>query len=121
MRRLAWCLPLCLFSCSLTPDGPSSRDGLSSDHPSPASHPCAPRAGDGKQPVSRKELERLARTDPVAFLEKCLERYDREVRGYRVTLVKQERLRGRLGPKERIEACFREEPFSVRMDWKEGG
>ena len=56
----------------------------------------------------------------MAFLEESLNRYDRDVRGYRVTLVKQEYLEGKVQPVERIEASFQEKPFSVLMDWKEG-
>jgi hypothetical protein len=69
---------------------------------------------------SNAEMEKLAQTDPIAFLENCLRRYDREVKSYRVTLQKQERLGGTLQGTEVIEACFREEPFSVRMDWVKG-
>lgn len=65
-------------------------------------------------------MEQLARTDPIAFLQRSLERYDREVAGYRAVLVKQERIAGRLGPVEHVAVCFRERPFSVRMDWTKG-
>src|SRR5262245_31923320 len=32
------------------------------------------------------EMEKLARTDPLAFLENCLRRYRRDVQGYRLTM-----------------------------------
>ncbi len=67
---------------------------------------------------SAEQLESLARTDPPAFLRACLLRYRKEVRGYRATLVKQERLKGKLGPVETIAVAFREEPFSVLLVWK---
>jgi hypothetical protein len=65
-------------------------------------------------------MARLAKTDPVAFLEWALIRYDREVKGYSCLLIKQERLHGELHPREKIEVLFREKPFSVFMAWKEG-
>jgi hypothetical protein len=64
--------------------------------------------------------EALPYPDPVVFLEKCLERYDREVRAYTVTLKKQERIQGKLRSPERIEAVFRESPFSVYFHWLSG-
>jgi hypothetical protein len=65
-------------------------------------------------------MEKLVRDDPIAFLEHAISHYDREVKGYRATLLKHERIKGKLRPAERIEVCFREKPFSVLMDWKEG-
>jgi hypothetical protein len=67
---------------------------------------------------SPDQLEQLARTDPVAFLRTCLLRYRKEVHGYRATLVKQERIAGKLGRPETIAVAFREEPFSVLLAWK---
>jgi hypothetical protein len=75
---------------------------------------------DGSALPDAAGLERLARTDPLAFLEVCLRRYDREVRGYRATLRMQERLRGKEPRPEVIDVCFREEPFSVLLQWREG-
>jgi hypothetical protein len=64
--------------------------------------------------------EPLPDPDPVIFLEKCLRRYNREVRGYSVTMRKQERIRGRLHAPEKIDALFRERPFSVYFHWLTG-
>jgi hypothetical protein len=63
----------------------------------------------------------LAKTDPIAFLEWTLIRYDREVKGYSCLLIKQERLRGALQDREKIEVLFKDKPLSVLMTWKEGG
>jgi hypothetical protein len=65
-------------------------------------------------------LEALARKDAVAFLEKCLLRYDREVKGYSLTMQKQERIEGKLQKKEVIDVHFKEGPHSVFMRWREG-
>ena len=77
-------------------------------------------ADDGAALPNDVRLVRLAETDPVAFLEGCLRRYDREIKGYHCILHKQERLDGTLQPSEEIACDFREEPFSVLMDWKRG-
>ncbi|MFO0880548.1 MAG: DUF1571 domain-containing protein [Gemmataceae bacterium] len=70
--------------------------------------------------ISAEEMPRLAATDPIAFVEQCLARYDRDVHSYRCQLTKQERVRGKLGQREQIQACFREKPFSVRLEWAKG-
>jgi hypothetical protein len=49
-----------------------------------------------------------------------LKRYNREVKGYRCILQKQEFIDGKLYPTEVMEVCFREKPHSVYMAWKEG-
>ena len=63
------------------------------------------------------KMERLAKEDPVAFLESCLRRYGRTVKGYTCTLQKQERLNGKLERREEMEVAFREQPFSVYLRW----
>jgi hypothetical protein len=70
--------------------------------------------------LARAEMVKLIDADPVAFLTRVVERYDREVQGYRCTLEKQERVGGTLKPVEVVACWFREKPFSVRMDWKKG-
>lgn len=66
------------------------------------------------------EMEKLAKSDPVAFLDKCLDRYRREVKGYQAIFHKQERIGGKLNRPEEIEVFFRENPHSVCMIWKSG-
>jgi hypothetical protein len=58
--------------------------------------------------------------DPLTFMQKCLQRYDREVKGYNCILEKQERVAGSLHPREIVQAHFREKPFSVLMKWLKG-
>ncbi|HEY1378492.1 MAG TPA: DUF1571 domain-containing protein, partial [Gemmataceae bacterium] len=67
---------------------------------------------------SADRLESLAWSDAPAFLRAALLRYRKEVRGYRATLVKQERLNGKLGPTETIAVAFREDPFTVLLAWQ---
>ncbi len=106
MRRLLFCLPLCLL---MSPSGPHRA--------APSGPALADVADDGGALPTEARMKRLAETDPVAFLEACIRRYDREVKGYHCVLYKQERLEGALQPTEEIACDFREEPFSVRMDW----
>jgi hypothetical protein len=70
---------------------------------------------------SQDEMERLARTNPVGFLQAALRRYQREnIQGYTLTLHKQENTGGRLNPPEVIEVAFRAKPHSVFFKWVEG-
>jgi hypothetical protein len=75
---------------------------------------------DGAALPDNAAMTRLAKEGPIRFLENCLKRCDREVHGYRCTLVKQERLEGKLQRSEVTAIAFREKPFSVLMEWKQG-
>jgi hypothetical protein len=68
-----------------------------------------------------KGVDFLIHYHPLLFLEMCLERYQQEVTGYSAKLIKRERVGGKLQPLEKVEVFFREEPFSVYMNWLEGG
>jgi hypothetical protein len=111
VRRVLLCLPFCL---ALAQDGPRPPTAPATQSSS------KPASDDGAQLPDAKGLVRLARTDPVEFVEACLRRYGREVKGYRCTLQKQERLGGKLQRSEVMDAAFREDPFSVLLDWQEG-
>jgi hypothetical protein len=110
MRRALFYLPLCclVMAPGRLPSAPRTNETL--ERP----------ADDGKPLPSEAQMKGLAETDPVAFLEACIRRYDREVKGYHCTLHKQERLEGKLQPSEVIDVDFREKPFSVLMGWREG-
>jgi hypothetical protein len=83
--------------------------------------PAAPVAGPPNPAAGPATPEPLPDPDPVAFLEKCLERYDRQgIQGYRALLHKQERIDGRLEPPEEIEVWYRAHPRSVFMHWLQG-
>jgi hypothetical protein len=114
MRRLLLYLPLCLCLIPETPPRPNSSaaDGERA--------PLATVTDDGSPLPDAAGMERLARTDPIAFLENCLRRYDRDVKGYTLTMQKQERIEGKLQRSEIIAVQFRGDPFSVLFDWKEG-
>ncbi len=117
MRRFLYFLPLLLaLGCTLAPDN-SSRHA-----PPPEDSKPAP-AVDNTKPTRRldkADMEKLARTDPIAFVKECIQRYDREVHGYRCILDKVERVQGELHDREVVRCSFREKPFSVLMEWQKG-
>jgi hypothetical protein len=110
MRRVFACLPVILVFTQTAPYAPTR------------AHSSEPRAAaeDRSALPNKAEMERLARTRPVEFLEQCLRYYERNVQGYTTVMRKQERLEGKLQRSEVIEVAFRERPFSVRMHWLEG-
>ena len=61
----------------------------------------------------------LARTNPNAFLQKALVRYQKEVQGYECTFYKRELVQGRMTPLQKIAVRFRDKPFSVFMRWEQ--
>ncbi len=65
--------------------------------------------GEGIKPSSQQAAD---------LIERAIERYQQTVRGYRCTLTRQERVKGRLTPVQTIDVCFRESPRSVRLAWK---
>lgn len=112
MRREWLALVLCLWVSDRRP----SRDESSFDLAAPSFSAVSLEIDkDGTDP-----LEKLARESPLAFLEKSLERYDEEIKGYTLTFLKKERIGGTLQRAEKTEVRFRESPFSVHMRWIEG-
>jgi hypothetical protein len=84
----------------------------------PASVPWAPvydLGANGLYP-----LDALLQYHPLLFLEMCIARYDREVKGYSCTFHKQEFIAEKLQKLEILKVHFREQPFSVFMEWIEG-
>src|SRR6266576_999173 len=72
---------------------------------------------DGKELPEAERLAALAEKDPIAFMEACVKRHGREVKGYTCTMYKQERIKGKLQKPEETDVWFREEPHSVLMKW----
>ena len=80
----------------------------------------------GSPLLSDAEFAELAKADAVAMLDQCVSRYSREVKGFRATLHKRERIGGVLHPKaddplERVKVSVRSEPYAVRMVWETRG
>lgn len=87
--------------------------------PFPAGLPWVPHYQVGSK--GAVPLEYLLHQQPVTFLEMCLERYEREIQSYRLTFLKRERVKGKLQPPEKVAVHYRDKPFSVHMQWLEGG
>ena len=64
-------------------------------------------------------IDRLARTDHVGLLQRCLDHYNRSYTNYTCLFTKQERLDGTLRPPQTVKVRFRDEPFSVAFEWVE--
>jgi len=78
------------------------------------------------QPPARTEpigdpFEAKLRTAPVEFLRELLERYESTVRDYSCTFIKKERVNGRLRAEQEMACLFKEDPFSVHMNWVRPG
>jgi len=90
----------------------------------PEKHALVDVKDKGEKLPDNARMEELAKKDPIAFLENCLRRYNREVKGYSVTMQKQERIQGTLNKKEIIEVHYKHGPakdgHSVFMRWIEG-
>ncbi|MBY0525990.1 MAG: DUF1571 domain-containing protein [Gemmataceae bacterium] len=111
MHRLLLCLPLCLILGSDRHQEP------------PTSQPDRPTLvlkDDGGALPKPAEMEKLAKNDPLAFLENCLKRYDREVKGFTCVMQKQELIDGKLHPTEVMDVAFRNSPHAVYMEWQQG-
>lgn len=63
-------------------------------------------------------LVALAQADPLAVIRRGIEQCDRELRDYRCTFIKQERVQGKLRDEEQIDVRYRREPKSVFMVWE---
>jgi hypothetical protein len=107
LLSLAAVIPVCLAA------GPSPAPVR------PADRPIVPDRFSKTLRASEEDLEVLARTDPIALLDACRRRAAR-LRGYKATLVKRERVGGRLHDEEVIRTWVRAEPYSVLMIWERG-
>jgi len=115
MRRLLICLPLCLLMA------PSMPDRIAPAPPAAEPRPLVAKADRDTTPLpTAAEMEKLAKDKPVEFLEASLKHYEKNVQGYTLTMQKQERLQGKLHPKEEIEVAFRDDPHSVLLKWVKG-
>jgi hypothetical protein len=61
------------------------------------------------------EIEQMARTRPLQFLQHCWDNYRRTVRDFECTFTKQEMIHGQLLPEQVARVRFLQEPFSVDM------
>jgi hypothetical protein len=68
-------------------------------------------------PEVSAEVIRLAKTDHIALLEYCLAAAQNRYHDYTCTLIKQERIGGRVSNEQEIAVKFLAHPFSVAMKW----
>jgi len=78
-----------------------------------------PFGEDPKIIVEPNRIEDLAKTDHIALLKWSMETYQKRVRDYTGTFLKQERIKGKLKKTEQIAIMFKEKPFSIFMKWEE--
>jgi hypothetical protein len=67
--------------------------------------------------VTEVPLEVIAAKDPIAFIQRAIDQYDRSVRDYTCTFTKKELVCGEMTEEQVMNAMFREKPFSVRLEW----
>ncbi len=84
---------------------------------------CADSNGRTQDPnvvltISQEKLIELAKHDHISLLKLAIKRYEESIEDYIGTFCKQERLRGKLGKEQTIAFKFKEEPYSIYMEWK---
>jgi len=65
------------------------------------------------------KLTDLAKTDHITLLKWSMKKYKQHVHDYQGIFYRRERVNGKLRYKEEIAIKFKEEPFSLLMNWKE--
>lgn len=105
MTRILLCLPFFLFFAFLYPREEVEEKQQGTEIP---------------EAVAADKGTELPEKDVIRFIEKAIERYEKEIKGFRVILTKQERVDGKLRPREVVKADFCEKPHSVLMHWQEG-
>lgn len=111
---------IAFVSASAGPNAePAPRVSHASDRPGPAASIDAGAALVAHVVRPDASPAELARTDPCALIRLAVDRCNREVRDYRCTFHKQERLSGGLTPVQQIEVAFRQQPLSVYMRWEQ--
>ncbi len=122
MQRLLFWLLLCLPLCLLVAPDRYRAINPPPANPSPGTEPMetfATVSDDGAPLPDAAAMRTLAQHDPMSFLEWCIRRCQREVRGCRLMLHKHERIDGQLRLPELIAVDYRVEPFGVLFHWKQ--
>lgn len=63
------------------------------------------------------ENEKHAKRDALGFLKSCRDQYPTRVKDYRCRFIKRELVNGAMTAEQEIDVAYREQPFSVRMNW----
>lgn len=75
----------------------------------------SPAQSSSKEP----SLEEFAQSDPLGFAKHCLDHCRKNVKDYRCTFVKQEKIAGELLDPQVVDVRFRSQPYSVDMEFVE--
>lgn len=69
-------------------------------------------------PAPARTVAALTERDLLELTRRGRQRYEREIRDYCCTFLKQERINGKLRPREEIKVRYREAPTSIYMIWQ---
>ena len=72
------------------------------------------------EPEGVEKAKELARTDHEALLQYCIDTYDAKHQDYSCRLVKHEVIRGKDHGRQEMAVRFKQNPYSVYMEWKKG-
>src|ERR1700732_2296214 len=106
MFRLLTCLLLCL----IVAPAPLPHRQMARLAPATEDPILLSVTDDGSPLPDKDNMGLLAGRNRIAFLENCLRRHGRDVKGYRALLAKHERLEGKLVEPELVRVAFREQP-----------
>lgn len=70
------------------------------------------------QSVSLVQIKEMAVNDHIALLKLAIANFEMNVNDYTGTLIKQERIDGKLSKKQVIDFKFKDKPYSLLMTWK---
>jgi hypothetical protein len=76
------------------------------------------QASADEEKVKTAQILELAKTDPADFFVKAIAYHQAWVKDYTGKIIKQERVNSRLGPKQEVRFQFREEPYSIYLQWE---
>ena len=103
LRTYAWSEPVSFE----TPDVSVSTAAITAADASPAETPT----------LKNETPQQLAARDPYAFLKLAQERYNEQVRSYRVMITKQENVGGHMSAVQETELRYRRDPELIYMLW----
>jgi len=109
--RFFWLTTIALSAVLLTSLVFGRSNAQTADYPKPATK-SEPKI------YSEEKIIELAKSDHIALLKLAIDNYRENIADYTGTLYKQERIAGKLGEEQVISFKFKENPFSLYMEWK---
>jgi hypothetical protein len=130
MKRFMLCVPVlliglpllgCLILAHSRPATPAAVEGAAAVADTKEESATKAAAKKKGELPDNDGMVKLAKTEPMAFIENCLVKYTRQVKtGYTLTLWKHEVIDGVEYKPETIEVAFRQDPYSVYFHWEDG-